>query len=1001
MKLRSGRICSDMEHNLIIFRDVADKIFKLFTMGETLMSSHENADRVKKLMGEINIAYDTFNTLCPQSDNLDLPGNVSSKLDFDTKYWVFKQTVQQWFDSLAAEDLKVSNTQGKMSQGGDDPSSIPSFLPSTSKRLPNELDKNFSRCHISETAASVKSESRQAPSEISDNSQFTTKSRSSKSSSSSSASRLKRAKVKLELALLAQRQNEERLREKDELVRLERNRKLAEDKRKVEAARFETQLYEMENNCDNNLIKQDSKFSLGSLHEPRLIATAGPSTSLRNKTYSKEVWFHDLGKVQKEKHKLELHKPTEGNPGEFENLYTGNSSRSAFTSTSQGFPPKSEINNIDFLKETSEQLLPKPSIKKFEGDPMDYWAFFNRFTCHVANWLPPKRKMSYLLQHCSEEVCRFIRHFEDIHDGRFAYDMAWQELERRYGQSHLIVQACEERLLSIPRIDREVAERLNSLSILMRRSCYALADRSAASNLNSVQFLTAIVNKFPVELKRRWIEYSANIAEEKGSLASFKDLDKFVEHQAKLANSVFGLKLFPIKVETSFSKIKTTSLSSATGSSFVSKQSKSVKCVCCLENHLVYRCPEFRRFSINEKWQFVKKYNLCRLCLNPGHLGSSCTFGINCKKKGCGSVLHNTLLHPSDNFVSRPTKNIINDSETLDSEGKTNAGSIEIKSVTTSTLAVKSITSHAYLDIVPVKVVKDSNVVYTYALLDTGSDRSFCEQRLADALKLRQDKQFRLSIQTMTSVNPTYVESSSVSLDICSLNNENKMELSTVVVVDSIPVAPTISPKNQTLLNYPHLRDISFPILENASVILLIGNDNAKAHRCLESRFSPAPDESPDAILTPFGWTLRGTRLDNDVTCRVQSSNFFVCGHEWPTERKEIEKLIVTDEGEVFFDKISELVDKEDLINVLLHHKAILEFSCMYSLEDSIAYDIMTRQLQYVDGHYQLRLLWKNDMTVLPESSAMALRRLQCLKKRFLKNPDIHQLYNKSNEEYY
>ena len=62
--------------------------------------------------------------------------------------------------------------------------------------------------------------------------------------------------------------------------------------------------------------------------------------------------------------------------------------------------------------------------------------------------------------------------------------------------------------------------------------------------------------------------------------------------------------------------------------------------------------------------------------------------------------------------------------------------------------------------------------------------------------------------------------------------------------------------------------------------------------------FSPAPDESPDAILTSFGWTLRGTRLDNDVTCRVQLSNFFVCGHEWPTERKEIENSIVTDEGE-------------------------------------------------------------------------------------------------------
>ena len=76
MKLRSGQICSNMEHNLIRFCDVADELFKLFTVRETLMSSHENADRVKKLMGEINIAYDTFHSLCPQSDSLDLPSNV-------------------------------------------------------------------------------------------------------------------------------------------------------------------------------------------------------------------------------------------------------------------------------------------------------------------------------------------------------------------------------------------------------------------------------------------------------------------------------------------------------------------------------------------------------------------------------------------------------------------------------------------------------------------------------------------------------------------------------------------------------------------------------------------------------------------------------------------------------------------------------------------------------------------------------------------------------------
>ena len=37
-----------------------------------------------------------------------------------------------------------------------------------------------------------------------------------------------------------------------------------------------------------------------------------------------------------------------------------------------------------YTRDASDQLLAKPSIKPFDGDPMDYWAFFNRFSCHIA-----------------------------------------------------------------------------------------------------------------------------------------------------------------------------------------------------------------------------------------------------------------------------------------------------------------------------------------------------------------------------------------------------------------------------------------------------------------------------------------------------------------------------------------------------------------------------------------------------------------------------------------
>ena len=70
------------------------------------------------------------------------------------------------------------------------------------------------------------------------------------------------------------------------------------------------------------------------------------------------------------------------------------------------------------------------------------------------------------------------------------------------------------------------------------------ANDTAASNLDSVQFLTALVSKFSLDLKGKWIDVSVKITEQFGHAVSFKDLAKFVEEQTKVANSVFGLKLF-------------------------------------------------------------------------------------------------------------------------------------------------------------------------------------------------------------------------------------------------------------------------------------------------------------------------------------------------------------------------------------------------------------------------------------------------------------------------
>ena len=622
----------------------------------------------------------------------------------------------------------------------------------------------------------------------------------------------------------------------------------------------------------------------------------------------------------------------------------------------------------DALRGSTDQLLPTPSIRKFDGDPLDYWAFFNRFRCHVAS----KKKLSYLLQHCTAEVSQYIQHFADVHESsHHVYDLAWDELRRRYGQSYIIAQACQEKLLSFPKIDRDVAERLNKLNILVKKSCFALGNENVSSSLDSVQFLTALATKLPLDLKRKWVENTVQISERYGRIASFEDFAVFVEEQARVANSVFGLKLFQSSSRNDVSsKPKASAFHTV-----VNKTRIDVKCQCCSEPHYVYQCRKLRSLSVEERWSIVKKQGLCKLCLHSGHFAARCTLSLRCKKKNCGSTAHNTLLH----LVSKGSEAQSSTNQPTTSEES------QVKSLATSSRMSNTLQGRGtYLDIVPVKVFTKDETIQTYALLDSGSDRSFCEARLIRELNVR-GSPVKMSIQTMSPSNPHVMDCSLVQLQVSSMNDDHCMSLNEVVVVDSILVAPSFVPVEK-MMQCPHLCDISLLSIKDATVTLLIGNDCVVAHRCLESRFSPNPESSPDAIRTPFGWTLRG-RYFKGMVNDEDSYNFLVRGMKWPSDVQDLEDEILTDEGEIIsLSSNADYCDKEGLLTTLQAHQEMLEFGLQYFVEDPVAYDIMQRNLKYKNGRYELPLLWRNDAVLLPNSYAMAIRRIEGFNYAVLKD---------------
>ena len=62
------------------------------------------------------------------------------------------------------------------------------------------------------------------------------------------------------------------------------------------------------------------------------------------------------------------------------------------------------------------------------------------------------------------------------------------------------------------------------------------------------------------------------------------------------------------------------------------------------------------------------------------------------------------------------------------------------------------------------------------------------------------------------------------------------------------------------------------------------------------------------------------------------------------------------------------------------------------SVEDRRVYNLLKRSIKLVDGHYELPLPWRNEKE-MPDNKTMAKIRLNHLKRKLQKNPELKQKY--------
>ena len=290
-----------------------------------------------------------------------------------------------------------------------------------------------------------------------------------------------------------------------------------------------------------------------------------------------------------------------------------------------------------------------------------------------------------------------------------------------------------------------------------------------------------------------------------------------------------------------------------------SRGSSDRRCVVCAQPHRLYNGDTFKRMRPDERFNVARPCKLCFNCLLPGHCSNACRKPSVCPVPGCGRK-HTKFLHVYHDNVDQVT-NAENHSNDNDSNQLGVA----------SNMSVNRTCSSVYLPIVPV-IINDHCKVY--AFLDTGSTNTFVTQQLATQLNPKGNE---VSYSMSTLCHSSEVSSKTVSINVTSVDANEKLKEYNVLVVGSIPVR---YPTNSEYINvYPHLADLPKPPVGNdVQVDVLIGMDNAHALMPLEVRCSSSDRRQPYAIRTLFGWSLNGP-VDNN-SCLQVSSHFVDLGRE-------------------------------------------------------------------------------------------------------------------------
>ncbi|KRY86531.1 hypothetical protein T4D_7652 [Trichinella pseudospiralis] len=464
--------------------------------------------------------------------------------------------------------------------------------------------------------------------------------------------------------------------------------------------------------------------------------------------------------------------------------------------------------------------LPRCALPKFDGDVTKFREFWDQFesSVHQRRDLADAVKLVYLRDCLTGRRSRS--------DSRFKCG------ERRLSSSDSAVTIREWDVKALSdHMDRNV-DALTALGKDPRTEALTAADC----------LITVARELLPEQARIKWDEQTMEDELAQSDLPRFM---QFLRNQAELmqlnhrpSSHVSG----GMPSSVARTPKKTTNLGEHGKTAIHLQASVTDRCPVCRGLHQASDCPGIRKVARHQRRALARKAGLCFHCLKPGHVAKECgRRGDGKLKNGNSGELGTSRSSemPSDPPLEKDQR-----------RSEVNAVNVNLVSRNKSgTARLQIVRALAHGDGDRRRVVN--------CLFDTGAERSFFREDVAQELGLRGEK-LSVTVHGFGGGNKELQESMLVRFHLSPLSDGPRQPIQALTT--KTLCEPRISARG-----WPHLRDLGMVDEEEEylTVHVVIGVDYF--FRMLESTIVRAGDDVPVAVETCLGWVICGPQTASQL----------------------------------------------------------------------------------------------------------------------------------------